>query len=167
MALRHVLIADMVAGRPGESSREVRLAGAVAQNLSESRRTLSDGWAILDASAIDMGVAGRDMQYGYGLVNAKRAVDLAGAFRASYIVNRTTLSEGERTVIVRGGAGLPSWIEQASVFDGSGRLVQTGRSGLKPGTYFVRESPKSGGQRTKDEGQRTVPDVTRRLLVLD
>ena len=116
--------------------------------------------AILDASAIDMGVAGRDMQYGYGLVNAKRAVDLAGAFRASYIVNRTTLSEGERTVIVRGGAGLPSWIEQASVFDGSGRLVQTGRSGLRPGMYFVKESPKSKVQSPES-------NVTRRLLVLD
>ena len=72
-----------------------------------------------------------------------------------------------RTVIVRGGAELPSWIEQADVFDGSGRLVQTGRSNLGPGTYFVRASTKDEGQRTKDEVQRTKSSVTYRLLVLN
>jgi subtilisin family serine protease len=119
--------------------------------------------AILDASAIDMGVAGRDMQYGYGLVNAKRAVDLAGAYAANrgpYTVARAPSTADGMTIIVRGGAGLPSWIEQASVFDGSGRLVQTGRSGLRPGMYFVRESPKSEVQSPKSK-------VIRRLLVLD
>ena len=119
--------------------------------------------AILDASAIDMGLAGRDIQYGYGLVNAKRAVDLAAAVsasRAPLTANTGSHTTEARTVIVRGGAELLSWIAQADVYDGSGRRVQTGRSNLGPGTYFVRSDPKFGVR-------RSTFDVTCRLLVLD
>jgi len=122
--------------------------------------------AVIDASAIDMGVAGRDIQYGYGLVNAKRAVDLAAAHaanRAQLTANTESHTAEARTIIVRGEAELPSWIEQADVFDGSGRRVQTGRSNLVPGTYFVRPV----GQRTRDEGLWPRSGVVRRLLVLD
>jgi subtilisin family serine protease len=137
--------------------------------------------ATLDASAIDMGLPGRDMQYGYGLVNAKRAVDLAMLLVSQHTVYRIPYADAGRTTIVRGGLRLPAWVEQASVYDGSGRLIQTGatKSGkldLRPGTYFVRASPERGlsphgdcpqGPRTKDEGQRTKPSVTYKLLVLD
>jgi subtilisin family serine protease len=127
--------------------------------------------AVLDASAIDMGVGGRDIQYGYGLVNAKRAVDLAAAYaanRAPCTVNRDLRGlspngdcpQVSGAMIVRAGAGLPSWIEQADVFDGSGRLVHTARLGLRPGTYFVRTSPES-----KVHSPQST--VVRRLLVLD
>jgi subtilisin family serine protease len=138
--------------------------------------------AILDASAIDMGLPGRDMQYGYGLVNAKRAVDLAAAYaasRAPYTVRGLSPNgdcpQVSGALIVRRGAGLPSWIGHADVFDGSGRLVQTGKLGLRSGTYFVRESgglsphgdcPQSrsgstGGVQSPKSGP------VRRLLVLD
>jgi subtilisin family serine protease len=119
--------------------------------------------AVLDASAIDMGVAGRDIQYGYGFVNAKRAVDLAAAYAESRVrqaVSTTSFAADGRTVIVRAGSRPPSWIEQADVYDGSGRLVCGGRSGLRPGTYFVRTSPKSIVQSPESA-------VVRRLLVFD
>jgi subtilisin family serine protease len=128
--------------------------------------------AILDASAIDMGLPGRDMQYGYGLVNAKRAVDLAVLLASQHTACRMPYANAGRTTIVRGGVRLPTWVEQASVYDGSGRLVQArnagaGRLSLAPGTYFVRASTRDEGQRTKDEGQRTKSSVTYKVLVLD
>ncbi len=148
----------------GTSMASPQVCGVAALVLARNYGlSASEVRAILDASAIDMGVAGRDIQYGYGLVNAKRAVDLAGAYaagRTPQTVNREPYATDGRTVIVRGGAGLPSWIEQALVFDGSGRLVQTGRSGLRPGMYFVRESPKSKAQ-SPESGP------ARRLFVLD
>jgi len=132
--------------------------------------------AILDASAIDMGVAGRDIQYGYGLVNAKRAVDLAAAYRAPLAANRETNSTGGRTIVARSGGGLPAWIQGADVFDGSGRLVQTGGSDLGSGMYFIRAGTKVKGQGPAF-GVRRWPqgplsdsaafDVTYKLLVLD
>jgi subtilisin family serine protease len=148
----------------GTSMASPQVAGVAALVLAKNwGLSAAEVRAILDASAIDMGLVGRDIQYGYGLVNAKRAVDLAAAVSASripYTVNRTPCTADGRTIIVRGGAELPSWIVQADVFDGSGRLVQTGESDLKPGTYFVRSDPKFGVR-------RSTFDVTCRLLVLD
>ena len=126
--------------------------------------------AVIDASAIDMGTAGRDVQYGYGLVNARRAVDLAATYassRAPYTVNRGTGTADGRTVIVRSRAGLPSWMEQTDVFDGSGRLVLSRERGsvrlqLAPGTYFARVA---GG--TRDQGLGAKSEATYRLLVLN
>ena len=126
----------------GTSMASPQVAGVAALVLSRNwGLSAAEVRAILDASAIDMGVAGRDIQYGYGLVNAKRAVDLAATYaasRAPLIANIESHTAEARTVIVRSGAELPSWIGQADVFDGSGRRVQTGRSNLGPGTYFVR-----------------------------
>ena len=155
----------------GTSMAAPQVSGVAALVLAKNwGLSASQVRAVLDASAIDMGVAGRDIQYGYGLVNAKRALDLAAAYaadRAPQTESPELCAAEGRTVIVRHGASLPSWIEKADVFDGSGRLVQTGRSGLRPGMYFVRASTKDEGQRTKDEGQGTKSSVVRRLLVLD
>jgi subtilisin family serine protease len=144
----------------GTSMASPEVAGVAALVLARDfTLTAAQVRAIIDASAIDMGVAGRDVQYGYGLVNAKRAVDLAGAYGDCPRTGTVPEAPG-RTTIVRGGMRLPSWVEQAQVFDGSGRLVQAGRSGLRPGMYFVRESPKSGVQSPKSS-------PARRFLVLD
>jgi subtilisin family serine protease len=157
----------------GTSMAAPQVAGVAALILARNwGLSASEVRAILDASAIDMGVGGRDMQYGYGLVNAKRAVDLAAAYaagRAPYTVNREPYTPEGRTAIVRSGAVLPSWIQQADVFDGSGRRVQSGRSNLVPGTYFVRLSGSPNAERrTSNFGVRTSAlDVVYRLLVLD
>jgi len=97
-------------------------------------------------------------------------VDLAATYaasRAPYTVNRGTGTADGRTVIVRKGAGLPSWMEQTDVFDGSGRLVLSRERGpvrlqLAPGTYFARVA---GG--TRDQGLGAKSEATYRLLVLN
>jgi subtilisin family serine protease len=152
----------------GTSMAAPQVSGVAALVLAKDYGlSASEVRAILDASAIDMGVAGRDVQYGYGLVNAKRAVDLAAVYAASrtpYTVRGLSPNgdcpQVSGALIVHGGAGLPSWVQQADVFDGSGRLVQTSRLDLRPGTYFVMESPTS-----RVQSPRSGP--ARRLLVLD
>jgi thermitase len=148
----------------GTSMAAPQVSGVAALVLARnSGLSASEVRAILSASAIDMGAAGRDIQYGYGFVNAKRAVDLAAVYatnREPLLAGGETDTGGVRTVIVRGGAGLPSWLATTDVFDGSGRLVRTGTSGLRLGTYFARVSPKPG-VRSPSSG------VVYRLLVLD
>ncbi len=142
----------------GTSMAAPQVAGVAALLIARNwGLSATEVRAVLDASAIDMGVAGRDIQYGYGFVNAKRAVDLAAAYAASRApqVARATSSAGDgRTIIVRAGSRLPSWMEQADVYDGSGRLVQARGADLRPGTYFLRgrlesmvPSPESGVSR--------------------
>jgi serine protease len=149
----------------GTSMAAPQVSGVAALVLARNRAlSAAQVRAILDASAIDMGTAGRDNKYGYGLVNAKRAVDLAAAYAANRGL-RGLSPNGDcprvsGAMIVRAGAGLPSGIQQADIFDGSGRLVQTGRLGLRPGTYFVMTSPES-----KVQSPRSGPVL--RLLVLD
>ena len=148
----------------GTSMAAPQVAGVAALVMAKNwGLSAAEVRAILDASAIDMGVAGRDIQYGYGLVNAKRAVDLAGAYAANripYTVNRIPCTADGRTIIARGGASLPAWAERAQVYDGSGRRVQAGRLGLRPGMYFVRTSSESNVQSPQST-------AVRRLLVLD
>jgi subtilisin family serine protease len=94
--------------------------------------------AVLSTSAIDMGPAGRDQNYGYGLVNAKRALDLAAA------LGRKSLgAPGQRpraVTLTRGDLVLPGWVESAEVFDGAGRLARAtaGSVRLSRGAWFVR-----------------------------
>ena len=146
----------------GTSMAAPQVCGVAALVLAKDYGLSADQVrAVIDASAIDMGLPGRDMQYGYGLINAKRAVDLAGM----YAVNRAPSPVGGRTIIARGGVRLPAGAEQASVYDGSGRLVHArnagaGRLSLAPGTYFVRTS-------TMHEAQGARSDVTYKVLVLD
>jgi hypothetical protein len=155
----------------GTSMASPQVAGVAALVLARNwGLSAAEVRAILDASAIDMGVAGRDIQYGYGLVNAKRAVDLATAYAANRIpqtANREPYTAEGRTIIVRTGAGLPTWLDNADVFDGSGRRVLARGRGpirlqLAPGTYFARVAVG-----TKDEGPGTRSKTTCRLLVLD
>ena len=145
----------------GTSMASPQVAGVAALVLAKNwGLNAAQVRAVLDASAIDMGVPGRDIQYGYGLVNAKRAVDLAAALLVPQTASSEPYTAEGRTVIVRAGAGLPSWVNQADIFDGSGRVVQAGRRGLGPGMYFVTVSPKS-----KVESSKSGP--VRRLLVLN
>jgi hypothetical protein len=150
----------------GTSMASPQVAGVAALVLAKNwGLSATEVRAVLDASAIDMGVAGRDIQYGYGLVNAKRAVDLATAYAASRapLIARGLSPDWGCTrvpMIVRKGAGLPLWVAQADVFDGSGRRVQVGRRSLRAGTYFMMASPESEVESPKS-------GMVRRLLVLD
>ncbi len=149
----------------GTSMASPQVAGVAALVLARNwGLSANEVRAILDASAIDMGLAGRDIQYGYGFVNARRAVDLAAAYAAgrspSVAIGTGSPGADAHTVFVRAGSSLPSWVAQADVYDGSGRLIQVRGTDLRPGTYFAR--PGSNSEvRTPKSGP------IRRLLVLD
>jgi subtilisin family serine protease len=147
----------------GTSMAAPQVSGVAALVLAVNNAlTANEVRAILDASAVDLGDAGRDDKYGYGQVNAKRAVDLAVMHRPGRAPSAGVRQQHTTgpTFVLRSGSGLPSWLRQADVFDRTGRHVQTGKSGLRPGTYFVLASPKS-----KIQGPKSGP--VRRLLVLD
>ncbi|MEO0107670.1 MAG: S8 family peptidase [candidate division WOR-3 bacterium] len=89
--------------------------------------------AILKASAIDMGDKGWDKYYGYGLVNAYRALQLAVLYdeagsRKANPVSCSALRASPSDLRIR-------------VYDATGRLaaplVQCQSSGLTPGIYFT------------------------------
>lgn len=92
--------------------------------------------AVLAASAMDMGNSGRDVYYGYGLVNARRAMELA------QVVLRRESDKG-RTRICRGRIAIPAGAVEAVVCDATGRMLHQLRPKtatelrVGPGTYFL------------------------------
>jgi hypothetical protein len=93
--------------------------------------------SILDASAIDMSTSGRDRLYGFGLVSAKRALDLAAFYASRSAAGEMACSE--QVVLGREGLRLPTWVDRVELYDGAGRSVESphGRQ-LESGAYFVR-----------------------------
>jgi serine protease len=120
----------------GTSMASPEVAGLVAL-LIAYRPTLTNQQvrAILSASAIDMGTAGRDEYYGYGLANGFRALQLAQMYGADLEPARAL---GRRPVLpslVR-AADFPRLLpEGAIVLDALGR---TPPAAIQPGVYFVR-----------------------------
>jgi subtilisin family serine protease len=108
----------------GTSMASPQVAGVAALVLSlDTSMTATRVRAILDAAAIDMGSAGRDQTYGFGLLNARRALELAQVLvRAGAVSTRP----GARPATVVRGAG--------EVFDALGRRVEPGRT--RVGVYF-------------------------------
>lgn len=97
--------------------------------------------SLLAASAVDMGVTGRDPRYGYGLANARRALDLTQLLRRTGIPAATRAAENQ--IAVRSGINLPEWVSRVTISDASGRMVLSGsvagRSlSLRPGVWFCR-----------------------------
>lgn len=92
--------------------------------------------SILAASALDMGEAGRDVIFGYGFVNAYRALELAARMQAAEVGQGA--GEGKAT-ICRGPVFLPS--RSTRVFDIQGRQIAGLKAGdwlnVKAGTYFL------------------------------
>ena len=125
----------------GTSMATPQVVGVAALVLSaDGQLPASRIRAILGASAIDKGALGRDSYYGYGLVNAARAVQLAGL--AAPRVSERGGSRGWLTC-AGGSHRPPGWVEAAVVYDGLGRRVSAWAAGqadivLAPGTYFVR-----------------------------
>jgi len=95
--------------------------------------------AVLDIAAIDMGSSGRDDWFGFGLVNARRALDLAAQLERLGQLRRGGGS-GAGTVVCPRELVLPNWANLVTIWDGSGRRVGVGQSrrvALRPGAYFV------------------------------
>jgi subtilisin family serine protease len=107
--------------------------------------------AIVDASAIDKGAAGRDDSFGYGLVNAQRALELAqllardgGVPGPDHSVHAGTVSAGTLE--------LPAWCQRVDVVDASGRTRKTvsGRElELVPGTWFLLMQGRGRSERSR------------------
>jgi thermitase len=124
----------------GTSMASPEVAGLAALLLSY-RPTLTNAQlrAVIDASTIDMGSAGRDIYYGYGLVNASRAMQLTQMFGADL----------EPVYALRLAPILPSVLraadlnrllsDHATLRDAQGRAVSSSQfTVLRPGVYFVR-----------------------------
>jgi hypothetical protein len=94
--------------------------------------------SILGASAVDMGQTGWDSRFGFGLVNAGRALDMVRLLERRGSAPMWTRS-GPGTLRGRAGA-LPEWGEQVMAFDGLGRRVAVGDAveELGSGAWFVR-----------------------------
>jgi serine protease len=112
----------VTAANPGLSAKQVR--------------------GVLSAAAVDLGTSGFDPKTGYGLVNAGRAVELAGAVTA-----KLSSQPGARVRVVgTEGFKVPEWAESVEVHDALGRTAASRQTGtdrlvrLKPGAWFVRVS---------------------------
>jgi subtilisin family serine protease len=124
----------------GTSMAAPQVAGVAALVWSTDQSlTATRVRALLDASAVDMGAEGRDSYYGYGLVNARRALDLAAASRQDGLPVSPGWPSG--SLVVRGECRLPA-AATATVYDACGRTVATATGqrsiALEPGTYFLR-----------------------------
>lgn len=124
------LPSNMYGFMSGTSMATPEVSGVAALILS-NRPELSNSAvrAILEASAIDMGTSGRDEYFGYGLVNAWRALQLAEMYGTDEEVI-TPVPGASRT----GPAGL---------YDMQGRRIRTGATTgaltpSQPGVYFLR-----------------------------
>jgi subtilisin family serine protease len=114
----------------GTSMASPQVAGMAALVLSlDPTMTASRVRAIIAAAAIDMGSAGRDQSFGFGLVNARRAMELAGALVRTAAA--PSVSQSRTATVV---SSLPDGV---AVYDASGRRVVSGRLGS--GAYFVRD----------------------------
>jgi subtilisin family serine protease len=137
----------------GTSMATPEVAGVAALLLSyRPGLSVRQARAILEAAAVDMGPAGRDDYYGWGLVNADRVLQLAELYSTSdeptfalprqagfprivragderfFAALRMTGSEGLRTT-------------SRNVFDAQGRTVSMSRiAHLAPGVYFASDA---------------------------
>jgi thermitase len=124
----------------GTSMASPEVAGLAALLLSY-RPTLTNAQlrAVIDASTIDMGSAGRDIYYGYGLVNASRAMQLTQMFGADLEpVHALRLVPILPSVLRAADLNrlLPA---RATLLDAQGRAVSSSQFAvLSPGVYFVR-----------------------------
>lgn len=124
----------------GTSMAAPQVTGVAAlMYAANSGLTAARARALLAAAAIDMGTPGRDVYHGYGLLSARRAVELAlGGPQAAGLAAGQPLTHQS---VVRGVLRLDGETP-AAVFDATGRLVANLLPGetmkLEPGAWFVR-----------------------------
>ncbi|MBM3316021.1 hypothetical protein FJY71_09370, partial [candidate division WOR-3 bacterium] len=117
--------------------------GAVAALMLSKDSTLlpADVDSILELTAVDLGPARKDNDYGAGRIDAYAAVNYIG----------TAVAEGRSPSAARHRASIVSRADLrlppgALLLDAAGRPAAEA-SGLAPGVYFVRERPRSGSSR--------------------
>ncbi len=104
--------------------------------------------AIISSSAIDMGLAGKDDYFGYGLVNGYRALELTRVLHRVG-VKSNPLTSTNSTTIFRKTFSLPPEVVSAIIYDKTGRSLFN-LPGKKdkiqfstPGIYFINLSDKT------------------------
>uniref|UniRef100_A0A7V3PU22 Peptidase S8 n=1 Tax=candidate division WOR-3 bacterium TaxID=2052148 RepID=A0A7V3PU22_UNCW3 len=85
--------------------------------------TPAEARSILAASALDMGDPGRDTHYGYGLVNAYRALQLAHQLLRTTINPAAINPQSMKTLITRRPLIFPPTREPVWVFNSAGMLL--------------------------------------------
>lgn len=123
----------------GTSMAAPQVAGIAALVLSAyPSLSASRLRAVLAASAIDMGPEGWDTRFGHGLVNAYRALTLAG--RIADGPDPATLRPARPVTIIAGTWRAPEWAERVEIYDlaGRGGPVAGPEVRLTAGTWFVR-----------------------------
>ncbi len=114
--------------------------------------------AILAASAIDMGAPGKDNRFGYGMVNAARALQLTQLYTGSKPINPALTdfqyrdvqdSISGKTIFTRSELTLPEEVQSFELFDPCGRRVcrinqvQSKITLSLPGIYYLTLYPEN------------------------
>lgn len=99
--------------------------------------------AIIAASAIDMGQPNKDDYFGYGLVNAARALEMGQILYPAGTNAESPVARKNKTIITTADLNLPAGTTTVTVFDATGRLIlKLNQPGRKihlpaPGSYFL------------------------------
>ncbi len=127
----------------GTSMAAPEVSGVAALILAlDPALSASDVRSILAASAIDMGSAGRDSRFGYGLVNAWRAVQLAQTLIQQKVWTKSGCTEKIASVITGRRLQLKT-PASVRIYNSAGMLVFTTTAPVgeiiftKAGTYIV------------------------------
>ncbi len=106
--------------------------------------------AIIGASAIDMGSTGRDEYFGFGLVNAYRALQLAQTLQRGTIKTAEPHKPAITTIITHHAVSLPELKGTVSVYNPAGRVISKIpiNNGVivlpEAGTYFLQLQNQDG-----------------------
>ncbi len=147
----------LVANGTSMSCPEVSGVAALVLSLNSTLNP-NEVRAILAASAIDMGSPGKDNLFGYGMVNAARALQLTQAYTGSKPINPAFAgfqrlnaqdSISSKTIFRRTELTLPEGVRTVELFDPAGKKVyrinQTQSKFTLPGSgiYFLILHPEN------------------------